>query len=162
MEKAMSIYDFKVKDVKGEEVSMADYKGKVVLVVNTATECGFTPQYKALQELYERYKERGLEILDFPCNQFGHQAPGSEDEIQNFCTLKYKTTFRLFAKVDVNGDKAEPLFTFLKERKSGGLLGSKIKWNFEKFLISREGEVVARYGSTKRPEKIANDIEKLL
>ena len=100
----MNIYDFKVKDAKGAEVSMADYKGKVLLVVNTATECGFTPQYEALQGLYERYGERGFEILDFPCDQFGHQAPGSEEEIQSFCTLKYKTTFRLFAKVDVNGN----------------------------------------------------------
>lgn len=162
MENKKSIYDFRVRDAKGTEVAMSDYKGKVLLVVNTATECGFTPQYAALQGLYERYKESGFEILDFPCDQFGHQAPGSEEEIQSFCTLKYKTTFRLFAKVDVNGANAEPLFTFLKEQKRGGLLGSKIKWNFEKFLISREGEVVARYGSTRRPEKIANDIEKLL
>lgn len=158
----MNIYDFKVKDAKGAEVSMADYKGKVLLVVNTATECGFTPQYEALQGLYERYGERGFEILDFPCDQFGHQAPGSEEEIQSFCTLKYKTTFRLFAKVDVNGPCAEPLFSYLKGQKGGGLFGSKIKWNFEKFLISREGEVVARYGSVKRPEAIAKDIEKLL
>ncbi len=158
----MNIYDFKVRDAKGAEVSLADYKGKVLLVVNTATECGFTPQYKALQELYDRYKERGFEVLDFPCDQFGHQAPGSEEEIQNFCTLKYKTTFRLFAKVEVNGANEEPLFGYLKSQKGGGLLGRSIKWNFTKFLISREGRVVARYGSTTRPENIAKDIEKLL
>lgn len=158
----MNIYDFKVRDAKGAEVSLAEYKGKVLLVVNTATECGFTPQYKALQELYDRYRERGFEVLDFPCDQFGHQAPGSEEEIQNFCTLKYKTTFRLFAKVDVNGANEEPLFGYLKSQKGGGLLGRNIKWNFTKFLISREGRVVARYGSTTRPENIAKDIEKLL
>lgn len=158
----MNIYDFKVRDAKGAEVSLAEYKGKVLLVVNTATECGFTPQYKELQELYDRYRERGFEVLDFPCDQFGHQAPGSEEEIQNFCTLKYKTTFRLFSKVDVNGANEEPLFGYLKSQKSGGLLGRSIKWNFTKFLISREGKVVARYGSTTRPENIAKDIEKLL
>lgn len=158
----MNIYDFEVRDAKGAEVSLADYKGKVLLVVNTATECGFTPQYKALQELYDRYKERGFEVLDFPCDQFGHQAPGSEEEIQNYCTLKYKTTFRLFAKVEVNGANEEPLFGYLKSQKGGGLLGRSIKWNFTKFLISREGRVVARYGSTTRPENIAKDIEKLL
>lgn len=158
----MTIYDFNVKDAKGNEVAMADYKGKVLLIINSATECGFTPQYEALEKLYKSYSERGFEILDFPCNQFGHQAPGNEEEIQNFCTLKYKTTFKLFAKVDVNGPNAEPLFTFLKSQKRGGLLGSNIKWNFTKFLISRNGEVVARYGSAKRPETLANDIEKLL
>lgn len=158
----MTIYDFNVKDAKGNEVAMADYKGKVLLIINSATECGFTPQYEALEKLYKSYSERGFEILDFPCNQFGHQAPGNEEDIQRFCTLKYKTTFKLFAKVDVNGPNAEPLFTFLKSQKRGGLLGSNIKWNFTKFLISRNGEVVARYGSTKRPETLANDIEKLL
>lgn len=158
----MTIYDFNVKDAKGNEVAMADYKGKVLLIINSATECGFTPQYEALEKLYKSYSERGFEILDFPCNQFGHQAPGNEEEIQRFCTLKYKTTFKLFAKVDVNGPNAEPLFTFLKSQKRGGLLGSNIKWNFTKFLISRNGEVVARYGSAKRPEAIASQIEKLL
>ena len=106
----MKIYDFKVRGAKGEEVSMADYKGKVLLIVNTATGCGFTPQYEGLQKLYDKYKDKGLEILDFPCNQFGHQAPGTEEEIQEFCTLKYKTTFPLFAKVEVNGKNEEPLF----------------------------------------------------
>ena len=115
----MNIYDFKVRNAKGEDVSMADYKGKVLLIVNTATGCGFTPQYEGLQKLYDKYKEKGLVILDFPCNQFGHQAPGTEEEIQEFCTLKYKTTFPLFAKVEVNGDNQDPLFRFLKKQQGG-------------------------------------------
>ncbi|MBQ7812469.1 MAG: glutathione peroxidase [Bacteroidales bacterium] len=157
----MNIYDFKVKNAKGVEVPMSDYKGKVLLIVNTATECGFTPQYKGLQELYDKFKAEGFEILDFPCNQFGHQAPGTEEEIQSFCTLKYKTTFPLFAKVDVNGKDEEPLFRFLKDSR-GGFLNNDIKWNFTKFLVSRDGKVMARYGSMTKPEKIANDIDALL
>lgn len=157
----MNIYDFKVKNAKGVEVPMSDYKGKVLLIVNTATECGFTPQYKGLQELYDKFKAEGFEILDFPCNQFGHQAPGTEEEIQSFCTLKYKTTFPLFAKVDVNGKDEEPLFRFLKDSR-GGFLNNDIKWNFTKFLVSRNGKVMARYGSMTKPEKIANDIDALL
>ncbi len=157
----MNIYDFKVKNAKGVEVPMSDYKGKVLLIVNTATECGFTPQYKGLQELYDKFKAGGFEILDFPCNQFGHQAPGTEEEIQSFCTLKYKTTFPLFAKVDVNGKDEEPLFRFLKDSR-GGFLNNDIKWNFTKFLVSRDGKVMARYGSMTKPEKIANDIDALL
>ena len=158
----MNIYDFKVGDAKGAEVSMAEYKGKVLLVVNTATECGFTPQSKALQELYDKYKEQGFEVLDFPCDQFGHQAPGSEEEIQSFCTLKYKTTFRLFAKVEVNGANQEPLFGYLKSQKGGGLLGRNIKWNFTKFLVDREGNVVRRFGPTDKPEEIEAEIKKLI
>ena len=157
----MNIYDFMVRSVKGVEVPMIDYKGKVLLIVNTATGCGFTPQYEGLQKLYDRYKGKGLEILDFPCNQFGHQAPGTEEEIQEFCTLKYKTTFPLFAKIDVNGKDAEPLFEYLKKQK-GGFLGDDIKWNFTKFLVSREGEVVERYAPVTKPEKIEDDILKLL
>ena len=157
----MNIYDFKVKNAKGVEVPMSDYKGKVLLIVNTATECGFTPQYKGLQELYDKFKAEGFEILDFPCNQFGHQAPGTEEEIQSFCTLKYKTTFPLFAKVDVNGKDEEPLFRFLKDSR-GGFLNNDIKWNFTKVLVSRDGKVMARYGSMTKPEKIANDIDALL
>lgn len=157
----MNIYDFKVRNAKGVEVPMKEYQGKVMLIVNTATGCGFTPQYEGLQTLYERYRERGLEILDFPCNQFGHQAPGTEDEIQEFCTLKYKTTFPLFAKIDVNGPDADPLFTFLKKQK-GGFLGNDIKWNFTKFLVSRDGTVVERYAPVIKPEKIESDILKLL
>lgn len=157
----MNIYDFKVRSAKGEDVSMADYKGKVLLIVNTATGCGFTPQYEGLQKLYDKYKDNGLEILDFPCNQFGHQAPGTEEEIQEFCTLKYKTTFPLFAKVEVNGKNEEPLFRYLKSQE-GGFLGDDIKWNFTKFLVSREGTVVGRYAPITKPESIEGDIQKLL
>ena len=157
----MKIYDFKVRNAKGVEVSMADYQGKVLLIVNTATGCGFTPQYEGLQDLYNKYKDKGLEILDFPCNQFGHQAPGTEEEIQEFCTLKYKTTFPLFAKIEVNGENASPLFEFLKKQK-GGFLGDDIKWNFTKFLVARNGAVVERYAPVTKPEKIEDDILKLL
>ena len=157
----MNIYDFKVHNAKGVEVPMRDYQGKVLLIVNTATGCGFTPQYDGLQKLYDKYRDRGLEILDFPCNQFGHQAPGTEEEIQEFCTLKYNTTFPLFAKIDVNGKEAEPLFSFLKNQK-GGIFGNDIKWNFTKFLVSRDGTVVERYAPMTTPEKIEKDILKLL
>ena len=157
----MKIYDFKVRNAKGVEVPMTEYQGKVLLIVNTATGCGFTPQYEGLQNLYDKYKDKGLEILDFPCNQFGHQAPGTEEEIQEFCTLKYKTTIPLFAKIDVNGKNAAPLFTYLKNQK-GGFLGDDIKWNFTKFLVSRDGKVVERYAPVTKPEKIENDILKLL
>ena len=157
----MTIYDFKVRNAKGEEVSMADYKGKVLLIVNTATGCGFTPQYEGLQKLYDKYKDMGLEILDFPCNQFGHQVPGTEEEIQEFCTLKYKTTFPLFAKVEVNGKNEEPLFRYLKSQE-GGFLGDDIKWNFTKFLVTRDGIVVGRYAPITKPENIEGDILKLL
>ena len=157
----MKIYDFKVRDAKGVEVPMTEYQGKVLLIVNTATGCGFTPQYEGLQKLYDKYKDRGLEILDFPCNQFGHQAPGTEEEIYEFCTLKYKTTFPLFAKIEVNGKNADPLFEFLKNQK-GGFLGNDIKWNFTKFLVTREGTVVERYAPVTKPEKIESDILKLL
>ena len=157
----MKIYDFKVCNAKGVDVPMTEYQGKVLLIVNTATGCGFTPQYEGLQILYDKYKEKGFEILDFPCNQFGHQAPGTEDEIQEFCSLKYKTTFPLFAKIDVNGKDADPLFTFLKNQK-GGFLGDDIKWNFTKFLVSRDGTVIERYAPVTKPEKIEADILKLL
>ena len=157
----MKIYDFQVRNAKGVEVPMTDFQAKVLLIVNTATGCGFTPQYEGLQKLYDKYKDKGLEILDFPCNQFGHQAPGTEDEIQEFCTLKYHTTFPLFAKIDVNGKDAEPLFTYLKASK-GGFLGDDIKWNFTKFLVSRDGTVVDRYAPMTKPEQIEGDILKLL
>ena len=157
----MSIYDFNVKDGKGAEVSLSQFEGKVLLIVNTATGCGFTPQYKGLQELYNKYRERGFEILDFPCNQFGHQAPGTNEEIDSFCELKYHTTFPRFAKIDVNGKNEEPLYRFLKQEK-GGFIGDDIKWNFTKFLISREGCVVDRYAPVTKPEKIEQDILKLL
>lgn len=157
----MEIYDFKVINNKGEEVSLAQYKGKVLLIVNTATGCGFTPQYKGLEELYKKYKDQGLEILDFPCNQFGHQAPGSDKEIDSFCTLKYDTTFPRFRKIDVNGENASPLYKWLKKEK-GGLFGNAIKWNFTKFLVDKNGKVVERYSPTTPPLKIEGKIEQLL
>ena len=157
----MDIYDFIVRNAKGVDVPMSDFKGKVLLIVNTATGCGFTPQYEGLQELYRIYKDKGLEILDFPCNQFGHQAPGTEEEIQEFCTLHYRTTFPLFAKIDVNGKDADPLFVYLRKQK-GGFMGNEIKWNFTKFLISREGKVIERYAPTTKPREIESDILKLL
>lgn len=157
----MSIYDYKVKNRKGEDISLADFKGKVLLIVNTATGCGFTPQYEGLEKLYEEYHEKGLEILDFPCNQFGHQAPGSDSEIHEFCTAKYKTQFDQFAKIEVNGDKADPLYNFLKEQKPGKL-GKAIKWNFTKFLVDKNGKVVKRYAPTIEPEKIEKEIKELL
>ena len=157
----MSIYDYSVKDRKGNDVSLSQFKGKVLLIVNTATGCGFTPQYEGLEKLYKEYHDKGLEILDFPCNQFGNQAPGSNDEIHEFCTLKYNTTFDQFAKIDVNGENEDPLYTFLKKEK-GGLMGSKIKWNFTKFLVNREGNVIERYAPTDTPEKMEGDIKELL
>ena len=157
----MKIYDFTVIGRAGEDVSLADYKGKVLLVVNTATGCGFTPQYEGLQKLYDSHQDKGFEILDFPCNQFANQAPGTNDEIQSFCTLNYGTTFPRFAKIDVNGKNASDLFKFLKKEK-GSVLGSSIKWNFTKFLIDREGNVVKRFAPTDTPESIESDILALL
>lgn len=157
----MNLYEISVNDRDNNYVSMGDYKGKVLLIVNTATGCGFTPQYKGLQNLYDKYEKEGFEILDFPCNQFGNQAPGSNEDINSFCTLNYGTTFPRFAKVDVNGTHEDRLYTFLKKAK-GGILGSRIKWNFTKFLIDRNGNVVARYSPTDKPEKLEKDIAALL
>ena len=157
----MTIYDFIVKDAKGNDVSLSDYKGKVLLVVNTATGCGFTPQYEGLQKLYDDYKEQGLEILDFPCNQFGHQAPGTEEEIVSFCQTRYNVSFKQFAKIEVNGKNEAPLYTYLKDQKSG-VMGKKIKWNFTKFLIDRDGNVVERFAPTATPEKMEEKIVALL
>ncbi|MBR2639086.1 MAG: glutathione peroxidase [Oscillospiraceae bacterium] len=157
----MSIYDFSVKDAARNEVSLEDYKGKVLLIVNTATGCGFTPQYEGLQDLYEKYAEKGFEILDFPCNQFGGQAPGTEDEIIDFCQSRYGVTFKQFAKIEVNGENEEPLYKFLKKEK-GGMLGSKIKWNFTKFLVDRNGKVVERFAPMVTPDKIEEKIKELL
>lgn len=157
----MKIYDFTVKDAKGNDVKLSDYKGKVLLIVNTATGCGFTPQYEGLEKLYKEYKDKGFEVLDFPCNQFLKQAPGSDEEISNFCTLKYDTTFPRFKKIDVNGENAIPLYKWLKEQK-GGIFGNAIKWNFTKFLIVRNGNVVGRFSPTPPPSKIEGDIKKLL
>ena len=155
------IYNITVKDNMNNDVSLSEYKGKVLLIVNTATGCGFTPQYEGLEKLYATYKDAGLEILDFPCNQFGHQAPGSDAEIKEFCTLKYNTTFPLFRKIDVNGENESPLYTYLKSQK-GGVFGSKIKWNFTKFLVDKDGNVIARFAPTDTPEKIEAKIKELL
>lgn len=156
-----SLYDYTVSDQADQPVSLKDYKGKVVLIVNTATGCGLTPQYQGLQELYDKYKDQGFEILDFPCNQFMGQAPGSAEEINTFCTLNYQTTFPRFAKIKVNGKEAEPLFDWLKKEKSGPL-GARIEWNFAKFLINREGKVVERFSSKTDPLKLEEAINTLL
>ncbi len=158
---AQSIYDFKVINDVDQEVSLSEYKGKVLLIVNTATRCGFTPQYKELEALYEKYRSEGLEILDFPCNQFANQAPGTEAEIVSFCKLKYDVTFPQFKKIEVNGANEAPLYTWLKQQK-GGIMGSNIKWNFTKFLVDREGNVVERFAPTVTPEKIEEKVKALL
>ncbi|HUH92366.1 MAG TPA: glutathione peroxidase [Casimicrobiaceae bacterium] len=157
-----SIYDFSVADIQGKPQKLERYKNKVMLIVNVASKCGFTPQYKGLEALYEKLHARGLEILGFPCNQFGSQEPGTEKEIAQFCELSYGVTFPMFAKVDVNGDQAAPLYRYLKKEKPG-LLGSEaIKWNFTKFLVDRSGNVIERYAPNVEPQSIAGDIEKLL
>ena len=157
----MNIYDYTVKAKDGTEVSMKDYEGKVLLVVNTATGCGFTPQFEGLQDLYEKYQEQGFEILDFPCNQFGNQAPGSDEEITDFCSSRYGITFPQFAKIDVNGENEAPLYTYLKSQK-GGIMGKNIKWNFSKFLVDRQGNVVDRFAPTTTPEALDKEIAKYL
>ena len=175
------IYDYKVKDTNGETTSLDNYKGKVLLVVNTATGCGFTPQYEGLQKLYDKYKDKGFEVLDFPCNQFFEQAPGSDEEIKNFCTTNYGTTFKRFSKIDVNGEGADPVYKYLRgqapsateDEKSQELYeflsskgfntsGDDIKCNFTKFLIDKDGNVIKRFAPTDDPEKIETEIEKLL
>ncbi|MCM1088846.1 MAG: glutathione peroxidase [Muribaculaceae bacterium] len=157
----MGIYDYSVKAQDDSDVALADYQGKVLLIVNTATGCGFTPQYEGLQDLYEKYQPQGLEILDFPCNQFGNQAPGSDEEITDFCQSRYGVTFRQFKKIQVNGKNEEPLYTFLKSQQKG-VMGDNIKWNFTKFLIDRDGNVIARFAPTVTPEKIEDKIKELL
>lgn len=161
------LYEIEVKKTNQSSVSLTTYQGKVLLIVNTASGCGFTPQYEGLEVLYKTYKDKGLEILDFPCNQFGNQAPGSDADLAQFCALKYNTSFETFAKLDVNGKKAHPLFTYLKNNApKEGLLGAVmpkvIKWNFTKFLVDREGKIIHRYEPTTPPEAIAQDIETLL
>lgn len=156
-----TFYQFKAKSLQGKEISMKSYEGKVVLVVNTASKCGFTPQYEGLEKLYKAYKDKGLVILGFPCNQFGGQEPKSETEIGEFCSLNYGVTFPLFSKIEVNGDEAHPLYKFLKVQLPG-TLGNDIKWNFTKFLLDKNGNPVKRYGSTTRPIEITEDIEQLL
>ena len=159
--KTMNVYQFSVEKQDGSQLSLDIFKGKVLLIVNTATGCGFTPQYKGLQELYLRYHGEGFEILDFPCNQFKNQAPGNAEEINNFCRLNYQTTFPRFQKINVNGKEAAPLYTWLKKEK-GGFLSKDIKWNFTKFLLDKEGHVINRYSPQTSPQDIENDIQKLL
>lgn len=182
---AQTVYDFKVTNDEGKEVSLSDYKGKVMLIVNTATRCGFTPQYKELEELYQKYSQSGLEILDFPCNQFGQQAPGSIEEIHNFCTANFNIHFPQFDKIDVNGDNAHPLFTYLKSKQAFGgfdlnerlgkllddMMRKKdpefdknpdIKWNFTKFLIDRQGNVIKRFEPTDKMADVEMEIAKAL
>ena len=180
----MSVYDYSVKNSKGEEISLKEYEGKVLLIVNTATGCGFTPQYKELEEIYEKYHDQGLEIIDVPCNQFGQQAPGSDEEIHEFCTLNYKTHFPQMKKSDVNGENALPLFTYLKSQKGFEGLGkgpaslmlsgvlkkmdpdyknnSDIKWNFTKFLVNRNGEVVSRIEPTTNMKEVEKKVAALI
>ena len=177
----MTVHDFIVKDAENKEVLLKDYQGKVLLIVNTATACGFTPQYEGLQSLYEKYVDRGFEILDFPSNQFLNQAPGTNEEIVSFCQLNFGTTFKTFGKIDVNGENADPLYKFLKAQKPSDVenkdsegfigklkainqvfLGNSIKWNFTKFLIDQDGHVVKRYSPTVKPEELEKDIEALL
>ena len=179
----MSIYDYKVRNRDGKDISLSDFKDKVLIIVNTATGCGFTPQYEGLENLYKEYHEKGLEIIDIPCNQFGNQAPGTDDEIHQFCSLKYNTSFDQYSKVDVNGETELPLFTYLKGQiKEDTISGIKnkiamkaiskiskttkkdgdIKWNFTKFLVDREGNVVGRYSPTYKPEDMIDDINKII
>ncbi|NLD49692.1 MAG: glutathione peroxidase [Clostridiaceae bacterium] len=176
----MGVYDYSVKRINGSELSLKEYKGKVMLIVNTATGCGFTPQYEGLEKLYEKYKDKGLEILDFPCNQFLNQAPGTNEEIANFCRVKFDTDFETFAKIEVNGDNADPLYKYLKQqapedidnglmadlyKKLEGLFSvekTEIQWNFTKFLIDREGNITGRFAPSVTPEELEPHIQKLL
>ena len=157
----MKFYDFKAKKINGQEVEMKDYEGKVVLIVNTASKCGFTPQFAELENLYKEYKDSGLEILGFPCNQFAKQDSGSNEEIHSFCQLNYGVSFNMCEKIEFNGKNAHPLYRFLKDQQ-GGIMGSDIKWNFTKFLIDRDGNVVKRYAPIVKPSKIESDIKNLL
>ena len=157
----MALYDLAAPLPNGGTQSMADYRGKVLLIVNTASKCGFTPQYAELEQLYRDYRDRGFEVLAFPCNQFGAQEPGDADEIANFCTLTYDVSFPVMAKIDVNGSGADPIFKHLKAERTG-ILGSGIKWNFTKFLVDRDGKIVSRHAPTTRPELLREEIEALL
>jgi glutathione peroxidase len=157
-----SIYDFTANDLDGKPVSMADFRGKPMLIVNTASKCGFTPQYTGLEAMYRRHKEEGLAVMGFPCDQFGHQEPGDADEIRNFCSLNYDVSFPMYEKVEVNGSGAHPLWQWLKKEKPGLLGMEGIKWNFTKFLVDRNGRVVKRYAPTDTPEKIEADLAQVL
>lgn len=158
----MSIYSIQAKDIQGKEISLQDYKGKVLLIVNVASRCGFTPQYVGLEKLYQNWKDKGLVILGFPCNQFGKQEPGTESEIKEFCHSQYKVSFPLFAKVEVNGLHSHPLFQFLKAQAKGILGSEAIKWNFTKFLVDQNGRVVKRFAPLEKPESIEKSIRDLL
>lgn len=155
-------YDFSANDIDGQTQSLDRYRDKVLLIVNVASKCGFTPQYAGLEKLQRKYHTRGFEVLGFPCDQFGHQEPGDEAEIKNFCSLTYDVSFPMYAKIDVNGDAAHPLWKWLKDEKGGFLGIDAIKWNFTKFLVGRDGRVIKRYAPTDKPESIAADIEKAL
>ncbi|EHQ06526.1 glutathione peroxidase [Leptonema illini] len=157
----MSLHELTATRNDGKEEGLDSYKGKVLLVVNTASQCGFTPQYKGLQELYTKHREKGFEVLGFPCDQFGHQEPGSDEEIHSFCERNFGVTFPLFKKIEVNGDNTHPVFEYLKKN-APGLLGQRIKWNFTKFLVDGQGKVIKRYAPTTTPEKIESDIKELL
>ena len=157
----MSLENMNVKNIRGQDVNLGDYRGQVILIVNTASKCGLTPQFAGLQELYDEYKDQGLVILGFPCNQFGNQDPGDNEEIEAFCEMNYGVTFPMFAKIDVNGDNEHPLYTWLKSEQ-GGIFGAKIKWNFTKFLLNRDGQVVQRFAPQTEPKGLTDAIEELL
>jgi glutathione peroxidase len=157
-----SVYDFSAKDIEGVERPLDAYRGKALLIVNVASQCGLTPQYEGLEALYRKYKDRGLAVLGFPCNQFGAQEPGSEAQIKDFCSTRYDVTFPLFAKIDVNGNAAHPLYQYLKAETAGSLGPEPIKWNFAKFLVDKEGRVVKRYAPSESPEAVERDLQKAL
>lgn len=156
-----SAFDFTATDIDGNPVSLSDFRGDPLLIVNTASKCGFTPQYEGLEALHRKYSDRGLRVLGFPCDQFAHQEPGDAEEIKNFCSLTYDVTFPMFAKIEVNGSNAHPLFEWLRAQKSG-ILGGRIKWNFTKFLVDRDGQVVGRFAPATKPEKLTGAIEQVL
>lgn len=156
-----TIYDFTAKNNKGKDMDFTQFKGKVLLIINTASKCGFTPQYKGLEELYKKYKDQGLAVIGFPCDQFGHQEPGSNEEIASFCEMNYGVSFPIMEKIEVNGKNASPIFKYLKS-KAGGLFGSRVKWNFTKFLISRDGQTIKRFSPIKNPKSLEKYIEKML
>ncbi len=155
-------YEFSATDIEGKSVSLEEFRGKAMLIVNVASKCGFTPQYEGLEKLWQDYRDQGLVVLGFPCDQFGHQEPGNEEEIRSFCSLNYGVSFPMFAKVEVNGDQAHPLWQWLKKEKSGLLGTGVIKWNFSKFLIDRDGAAIERYAPTDKPASLAGDIEQVL
>lgn len=156
-----TIYDFKALTNKGKELDFSQFEGKVLLIVNTASKCGFTPQFKGLEELNQKYKEKGLVVIGFPCNQFAHQDPGTDDEISSFCQINYGVTFQIMKKIDVNGENADPIFKYLK-KKTGGFLSDAIKWNFTKFLISKDGKAIKRFAPITAPSKLEKEIEMML